>query len=394
MLRHARIPTGQSLTMAPRGHTAGDRPLRIAFLSPYVFRLARGIERFTISLAVELAALGQRVDLLAWSGGLQPALDSRVRVQRVPAVRYFQSRWAVPFYVQALLRGHYDLVNVFFAGFGEAEAIRWARRARPFAVTFIAGYPFEDSPHRFHEFVTSGLSRQLSRVIVNAAFMAPAIEQALGLPVTTIPYGVNVDYFDPAAIDPAGVRARLGIPDDASLLLTVAALEARKGIGSVIAALPALLRAQPDAHYVVLGEGRDRPQFERQITELGLHGRVHLLGVQADVRPFYRAADIFLLPSHGEGLPNALLEAMAMQLPVVVSQHPPYDQVVYPEFGLCVDERDPAALAAAIAGLCANPARRRRMGDAARARACEVYAWPMVAQRYLEVFRACVAERA
>ncbi len=203
-----------------------------------------------------------------------------------------------------------------------------------------------------------------------------------------IPNGIDLDYFDRTSVDADALRAELGIQPGERVLLTVAALEERKGILSVIQALPRVLEHEPRARYVVVGEGRDRARIEQCIRELNLGERVQLLGARTDVRPFYKLADIFLLPSYGEGFPNAFLEALAMELPVIVSQHPPYDEIVQSAFGVQVNEKDPAALAAAINALLQDNDRRKAMGQAGRAHVQEVYAWPAVASRYLESFRA------
>ncbi len=364
--------------------------LRIAFLSPFVFRMVRGIERFTVNLANQLAQLDQKVTIIARNADGQratPAIAVDVRVRRVPAFRYFEARWDIPFYTAELLRGRYDIVNVFFAGYGEAEALTFARRMRPLAINFIVGYPFGQTPFQFQEFARRGLAQHLDGVIVKSAFMAPEVEQFFGKKVEVIPNGIDLDYFDRASVDAGALRGQLGIQPGERVLLTVAALEERKGILSVVQAMPGVLAREPDVHYVVVGEGRDRAMIEQCIRELNLGERVHLLGAHTDVRPFYHLADIFLRPSYGEGFPNAFLEALAMELPVIVSQHPPYDEIVQPAFGVQVNEKDHAALAEAITDLLQNSDRRKAMGQAGRTHVRAVYSWPAVASRYLESFR-------
>jgi glycosyltransferase involved in cell wall biosynthesis len=365
-----------------------DGRLRIALMSPFIFRLARGIERFTVNLANRLVELGQEVTIItrAASGrSAAPAIDPRVRVRAAPSMRYFESWWSVPFYVSFLRRAPYDVVNVFFAGYGEAEALRFA--GRPFRINFIAGYPLEQVPHQFEEFYRRGLANRLDRVVVKSQFMAEPTARFFRSPVEVIPNGIDTEYFDPAVVTSNTALDDLHIRPEESVLLTVAAFERRKGMIAVIDVLPELLRRGRRLSYVIVGDGRDRKLVARRIQELGLSACVHLVGAQAEVRPFYKQADIFLLPSHGEGMPNALLEAMAMALPVIVSRHPPYGDMVQSGFGIQVDEREPSSLIAAIEGLLADPSRRQEMGQAARAHVHGGYAWPAVAQRYLDLFR-------
>lgn len=367
-----------------------NRRLRVAFISPFVFRLARGIERFTINLANQLAQLDQDITIIAHDPDgrkATPAISRDVRVRRVPTFRYFEEQAVVPFYASELLRSRFDIVNVFFAGYGEAEALRLVRRMRPLAINFIVGYPFRQAPSQFHDFARRGLAPLLDRVIVKSLFMSPEIEQFFARQVEIIPNGIDLSYFNRDALDGSTLPTELGLEPDESVLLTVAALEDRKGILSVINVLPGLLARGLRVRYVIVGEGRDRTKIEQRVRELKLDDRVHLMGVHAEVRPFYKLADVFLLPSYGEGFPNAFLEALAMELPVIVSKHPPYDEIAKPAFGLQVDEKDTGALSEAIVGLIQNPARRRAMGRAGCEHVHATYSWPRIAQSYLELFR-------
>ena len=146
-----------------------DHLLEIAIVSPFVFRLLRGIERFSINLANELAKLGQHVTLLTWDGPVKNTatlIAPDVRVIRLPTVRYYEAKWATIFYALEFLRHRYDIVNLFFAGYGEAGSVRAGKRRQNFAVNFIVDYPPDLVPHRFREFQTTGLVSQLDHVIV------------------------------------------------------------------------------------------------------------------------------------------------------------------------------------------------------------------------------------
>jgi glycosyltransferase involved in cell wall biosynthesis len=378
-----------------KDRSMGSERLRIAFISPFLFRYARGIERFTISLANQLAALDQDVTLLTYGSRDQlpaPKIGDGVSVVSVPPIRYFAAQWAAPFYARALRRGRFDLVNVFFAGYGEASALRLAKRGS-MIVNFIAGYPFEQVPHRFEEFSRSGLAARLDGIVVKSRFMAPAIESFFGRSVEVIPNGIDLDYFDPAKVNTKQVNQELKLSSEQKLLVTVAALETRKGILSVIDALPDVLSRGLDVRYVVVGEGQDRAVMEQRIAELALQERVTLVGTKLDVRPYLRAADLFLLPSRGEGFPNAFLEALAMELPVIVSTDPPYDEIMECAFGARVDQADSSALATTIAELLNDPIGRGCMGKAARAHVRDRYSWPSIARQYLQLFERQTAHR-
>ncbi len=137
-----------------------------------------------------------------------------------------------------------------------------------------------------------------------------------------IHYGRPEPFF---AVRDAAVRARLRaelqVPDDAVLCLTTARLAAAKGYPYLLAAAQRLAAtpAGEKLHYVWCGDGELRGELERAVAAAGLGGRVHLLGHRWDVADWYDAADIFVLPSELEGMPLAIMEAMAKGLPVAAT---------------------------------------------------------------------------
>lgn len=363
--------------------------LRICFVVPFLFRLQRGIERFCTHLANELAHMDQQVTILTWhepGGGTVSPLDSSIRVVKVPYVRYYRSRWAIPFYIFELLIWPYDVVNIFFAGYGEAEAIAVARKWRSFYVNFIAGYPIEQVPHRFEEFRRCNLDQALHRIIVKSPFMAPGIAQFFKREVEIIPNGIDVDLFHPGQGTAKPCRGHLRLRGEDRVLLTVAALEERKGVQYVIRILPDLLEAGFSVHYVIIGDGSYRETLEVLAAEYQVADRVHFIGTVTDVLPYYQLADVFLLLSYGEGFPNALLEAWAMTLPVIVSRHPPFPEIVPARVGALINERNGAELKKILIQWLASPETRRQMGQRARQHVLDHYTWSIVARKYMDAF--------
>jgi len=117
-----------------------------------------------------------------------------------------------------------------------------------------------------------------------------------------------------------------------------------------------------------------------------LRRRVHLLGERDDIPDLLAAADLFTLPSHREGMPRSIIEAMMTGLPVVATNiRGSREEVVHGETGLLVPVNDPAALAAALSGLAADPARRQVMGEAGRRRALDLYDETKVIERQLAI---------
>ena len=157
------------------------------------------------------------------------------------------------------------------------------------------------------------------------------------------------------------------LPDGKGLLLALGRLESPKGFDLLIRAFARIANANPLWNLKILGEGPDRESLERQIASAGLANRVSLPGAVSDPAAALRQGDLFVLSSRYEGFPNALCEAMACGLPVVAFDCPtgPAEIVRDGVDGLLVPPEDVEALAAAIAGLIADPARRKMLARSA-----------------------------
>jgi glycosyltransferase involved in cell wall biosynthesis len=114
--------------------------------------------------------------------------------------------------------------------------------------------------------------------------------------------------------------AELGLPSGRRAILFVGRLDKQKGMDRFFQELPALFRELPDYDLLVVGDGPQAAALERSARRLESHDRVHFLGWQADIPPIMAAADVLVLPSRWEGMPNVVLEAMAVGKPVVATQ--------------------------------------------------------------------------
>ena len=124
---------------------------------------------------------------------------------------------------------------------------------------------------------------------------------------------------------------------------------------------------QPNIHAAIAGEGPSRWQLDKQVRANGMDRIVHLLGHRSDVPALLAAADIFALPSHREGLPLALLEAMASGLPVIATDVGGCCEVIENgRNGILISPGSPEQMARAIKRLALDEGLRRALGDAAR----------------------------
>jgi phosphatidyl-myo-inositol dimannoside synthase len=232
-----------------------------------------------------------------------------------------------------------------------------------------------------------------------AAGRYPAAEAARAagrpLPGLTIPPGVDVERFRPAADDPAAralARKRLGLPETAPLVVGVSRLVPRKGFDVLIDAAARLhLSTSEPVHLAIAGGGRDRERLAKRAARAGLGERFHLLGRVADddLAAVYATADVFAMCCRerwggleAEGFGIVFLEAAASGVPAVAGRSGgAWEAVEDGETGFVVDPLDAGAVAGALERLLTDPELRRRMGAAARARAETSFAYDTLAAR-------------
>jgi len=160
--------------------------------------------------------------------------------------------------------------------------------------------------------------------------------------VVTIQYGIDVGLFS----DTDNLRREdIGLKKEHIVLGTVARLGHQKGHTYLIAAAPRIIRAFPNVRFVFVGDGPLRSRLENQIRRLGLEDYFHFLGFRSDVKQLLHLFDVFVLPSLYEGLPNAVLEAMACSKPVIATGVDGTSEAVLDrETGYIVPPKHPDAL--------------------------------------------------
>ena len=245
----------------------------------------------------------------------------------------------------------------------------WWRRGLSFALEWIAG-------RVTHTFLT-----------VSAEEAADARRLRIHAGAVAVLNGRDPAAFRPDAAARAAVRAELGDGEDDCVVIAVSRLVRHKGWPELLRAMEAV----PGAVLWVVGErlASDHGQsldadFARAEAVLG--PRLKRLGYRHDVARLLAAADVFALPSHFEGLPMSIIEAMLTGLPVVATDiRGPREQVVDGQTGLLVPPAQDAPLAAALARLAADPALRASMGAAGRHRACTLFDETVVLNRTMDL---------
>lgn len=202
---------------------------------------------------------------------------------------------------------------------------------------------------------------------------------------------------DPAKLRPnprgvADLRARLGVPDDAVVALAVGRMAPKKGFDVFLRALAQPQLRKRNLVAVMVGEGDEWAAWQALARELGVDQRVIWTGnVSTDeIGVYYNLADMLVMPSvskPADGLNVCVLDAMSCARPVIGSNVAGNPLAIdHGRTGFIVPEQDPAALADALATLAEQPALRRAMGQAGRARIDRELGWPPLARRYVEHF--------
>jgi len=248
-------------------------------------------------------------------------------------------------------QAHYDCMLVSWA-YPDGAAVGWLAR--------WLGIPYVVKVHGSDLNVQANylLRRPQIRSALTGAAGVVAVSRALAtkaIGLGTRPSNVHVLYngVDTSIFSPglrAESRARLGLSTYSPLLLFVGNLKASKGCLDLLEAFPALLAAQPLARLIYVGTGAARATLLERAKVLGCLDRVEIAGAvaHAELGDWFRAADLLCLPSHNEGVPNVVLEAMACGTPVVASRVGGIPEVVPHYAGILVPPHQREALSAAL----------------------------------------------
>jgi glycosyltransferase involved in cell wall biosynthesis len=279
-----------------------------------------------------------------------------------------------------LWRLRIDVLHVHTAKAGAiGRMAAWLARTRRVVYT-AHDFPFHDRLPRWRRALYIKLERLLARACHAVTVDSPAVKNqgliyqiAPNHKISVIPVGVDTAHFCPT---------RYAKPASQSVVIgTVARLVPEKGLARLVHVIGTLHARGMKVRGLLIGEGSHRYALGRVIRLLGLEEDVQLVGYQEDVRPWLAQMDIFALPTQREGLSVAVLEAMSMGLPVVVSDLPAFHEVVLPnQTGLVA--RTDQEWTEQVSRLVGNPLLRVALGLAARAHVCSFYEQAIHCQAY------------
>jgi len=245
-------------------------------------------------------------------------------------------------------------------------------------VAFHHGYTTTDRKMRLYNRVDRWSLPAADRLITVCHAFALELARNTGVAPESILVQHNSIQPQPPATDAEAqaVRSRFTIATDERIVLAVGRLSKEKAHIDLLAAFSRLRASNPEAkaRLIIVGDGPERGRLETAADSFGCKESVVFAGRVSDVRPFYAAADVFALPSHSEGSPNVLLEAMAAEIPVVTTKVGGVPEMVEDNVSaLLVAANDSSSMATAIA---------RVLMDSALAQRLTANASTLVATRY------------
>jgi glycosyltransferase involved in cell wall biosynthesis len=314
-------------------------------------------------------------------GGWSP-LRGLARAALAP--RYARCWWRSRIEIEHLIRAH--AIDVVFAAmaFSWVVATPVARRLGVPIVWRAGGT--ECSPATRRILGTWAQRHRPDLLVCNGDAVRRLYAPLIGAPAITVRNGIAHDQFHPGAGDRSAFR-----PPGARVVIGFAArLVPQKRPEDFIAAA-ARFAAHDDVTFLLAGEGSRRPYYEEMARQAGAHN-VQVLGYVRDMRDFYAACDVLVLPSRSEGCPNVVLEAMAMKTAVVAADNPATRELVTSGVdGLLYPIGDVDALEAALAKLIARPPWLRLLVERGYRRASQLTAREC-ARRTAMALRSVVAE--
>lgn len=371
--------------------------MRVTMIVRCLAMMRGGGETRHLAWKRELEALGVDVEVITGEplligGARHPVTEGRAVVLRTPYLRDVVYRWQNTrgFGRATMTALHLDEEWFCRAAWKHiaaerplpdivhAHALYQTARLRPVDVPVVINLP--GAPHARYI-----ADLRAADALVADGWAAEHLPATLGCPIAHVPKGVDADLF---SADGANKRAALSL-DGKHVVLAVGRLVPIKNIALLIDAMRHLRARLASAHLLIVGEGPDRPALEEQVASQELSDAITFTGYVpvAELPAYYRAADVFALPSQFDNSPNVVLEAMSVGLPVVATDVGGVRGFVEAgPGGELVRPGDEHVLADALAGWLESPVRRRAAASHNRRIVRERYSWRASARALLDVY--------
>ncbi|MCF6277337.1 MAG: glycosyltransferase family 4 protein [Anaerolineales bacterium] len=370
--------------------------MKILILNSEFPPIGGGAGNASANIARQMVQQGHAVVLLTVRFGDFPHKETwhGVRIVRVPAIRKKLDRSGPVEQISYILGGIFNLPklrreispDIAIAFFGVPSGpIAWILKLftrTPYIISMRGGDVPGFRPYDFkiyHLLIAPFLRifwNNADALVANSQGLRKlALEFSPRSDIQLIPNGADLEQYTPVDRD-----------WDSPRLLSVGRVVYQKGLGLAMQALAGL--QDLDWSWVIAGDGSERPELEQMAHKIGIASRVQFVGWQSKEQlvKLYQHANLFVFPSRHEGMPNAMLEAMACGLPVIATRIAGSEELIVPdETGLLVPPEDVAALRNGLRQLIPHAAARKRMGAASHARVEGAYSWAGVASQYIQL---------
>lgn len=261
----------------------------------------------------------------------------------------------------------------------------WALGSHP-STQMVAGIRVAD-PRKPRMVLERLALRRAAKVVCVSQSVAEFAKRQVGLPsaqLVVIPNGIEPQN-EAGDADVALGEFQIG-PDD-PVLLYVGRLDRQKGLDWLLESSDSILASLPNHHLLLVGDGPERTALATAAAQCECHRRIHFAGWRPDIPQLLRRCQMLVLPSRWEGMPNAVLEAMASGRPVVATRADGVEELLGTAAdGQIVDFGDQRQLVEAIHRLAADPHRREQLGTSNRARAEAEFSMAAMVRRYEELY--------
>jgi phosphatidylinositol alpha-1,6-mannosyltransferase len=350
-----------------------------------------GSQTYAQEVASNLAALGQEIVFLTRSQSGHEEYDAGLPFE---VIRRDGKVQLGALFFKKLRSERFDAVYVTHRADFAALANTASRiLGKPYFISVYGG-------EILHDFRAQSVRRNLAaaRAVIAISRYTKGLLAGLGVntdKVHVIPCGTDPERFRPD-IDPGQIRVRYALQGK-KVILSVSRLVKRKGNANVILALPEVLRQVPLSHYLIVGDGPEKANLQKQVRDMGLEERVTFAGYADDeeLAEYYAACDVFIMPSFAahkgenvEGFGIAYLEANACGKPVIGGRTGGVeDAIVDGETGILVDPLDVDDIAEALVRILGDDGRAEAMGCKGRERVVTEYNWRSVSEKILALIQ-------
>lgn len=384
-----------SRRLAAATESPASRPWRLMFVNTSFYETLGGAERLEIELArsFDRGRFHPEVCCLKDAGAVAAQLPGDVPVFQ-NLLRHKYDVTVVPRLARLFRRRQVDIVITLGAG----DRMFWGRLAAwlagvPTITTWLHSTGWPDNIGVLNRLLTPITDAFIAVAPAHGRFLIEQ-ERLPGDRVCVVANGIDTEHFTPRPAD-RQLRARLGLPAAAPVAGLVARLCAEKN-HELFLRVAALVREEvADAHFLVVGDGPRREHLAALSAELGLTEAVHFVGSRDDVPDLLALMDVFLLTSHVEANPLAILEAQALAKPVVATRVGSVPESVREgEVGFLVEPGDARAMADRVIELFRDPRLARRLGGEARRQVVERHSLRRMVDQFQDLLEELAATKA